>query len=180
MKEKIPIINIVVEGKADAKLLLHLLQPFHGYFFKVDAAESINEAITMAGTLRNAVHQNVVMVIDADGDRNNSDEEFIRELVGRDGENFKLVKMIPEIESLFFADKSALSNALGEEINDMIWDIGVSAPKATLDALLKKLEKTTGHRKLPIQLLDNAQLLAAMRSHPKIKEIQEFAQVAHA
>jgi hypothetical protein len=180
MKEEIAKVNIVVEGHSDLALLQKLLIPVNGYRFQFEAADSINEAITMAGTLRHAVHQNVIMVIDSDGDRNNSDEEFIRELVGKDGENFKLLKMIPEIESLYFVDKSALSNALGEEIDDMIWDIGLSAPKAALDALLKNLEKTTGQKKLAIQLLNYTPLLQAMRNHPKIKEIQEFAQVAHA
>lgn len=96
-------------------------------------------------------------------------------LVGNDSARFKLVLLQPEIESLFFSDKNALENALGQQIPEMVWEIARTAPKSTLSALIGK-----GHNLDFTSLLSSNMLLAAMRNHPKIKEIQEFAQVAHA
>ncbi len=166
---------IITEGVVDAEVLKALL-PFSGgartYF---EVAGGINRAMTIASTILNARRENVLLVIDNDGNRENTETEFIREIVGRDSARFRLILMVPEIETLFFSDRNALGEALGSEIEDMIWEIGMSAPKSTLEVLLKKSGKQN-----KVELLASPSLLAAMRNHPKIKEIREFAEVAHA
>lgn len=166
---------VITESAGDAALLQRVLSPIEGGKLYFDVAGGINHAMTAASTILNARRENVLMVIDNDGARDNTETEFIRELVGKDSQRFKLVLMVPEIESLFFADRVALEQALGTRIEDMIWEIAMTAPKSTLDVLLKKLGK-----KDRLELLSSQALLSAMRNHPKIKEIQEFAQVAHA
>lgn len=180
MIKNIATINIVTEGKSDAELLGRLLPSINGHLFHFEPAGGKNAAITVASTLLHTVHETVLMVIDADKERDNVEVEFIRELVGKDSFQFKLVLMIPEVEILFFTDRVALSHALEMEIDETIWEIGLSAPKAALDALLKNLEKLTGKKRTALQLLNSEPLLNAMRNHPKIKEIKEFALAAHA
>lgn len=166
---------VVTESAFDAALLKHVLLPVKGTKMYFDVAGGINQAMTIASTILNARKENVLLVINNDGARDNTETEFIRELVGRDSSRFRLVLMVPEIETLFFTNRSALEEALGEKIEDLIWEIGLSAPRSTLDVLLKKLGKED-----KLDLLASPGLVESMRNHPKIKEIQEFALAAHA
>lgn len=166
---------VITEDAFDADLLGTILPSVDGGRLYFEVAGGINHAITVASTILNARRENVILVVDNDGNRENTETEFIRELVGRDSARFRLILMIPEIETLFFSDRTALEQALGEKIEDMVWEIGRTAPKSTLDVLLKKSGKGT-----KLELLSSTRLLQAMRNHPKIKEIQEFAQMAHA
>ncbi|MBK9452917.1 MAG: hypothetical protein IPN95_26555 [Bacteroidetes bacterium] len=135
----------------------------------------IVSAVIATDTILSTSDDVVILVADADDDKSKSNEAYVRMLVGKDRERFKLILLQPEIESLFFSDKNALEAALGQKIPDMVWEIGMSAPKSTLSALLGRGKKADFSK-----LLSSIPLLSAMRNHPKIKEIQEFAQVAHA
>lgn len=164
---------IVTEGAFDSNLLRVILNGTNSDNLRFEAVGGIHSALSAANTILNARPESVLLVLDNDGSSDNIETEIIRDLVGSDNPRFKLVQMIPEIETLFFVDKRSLEHALGMQIEEAIWEIGQTAPKSTLDVLIKK-----AHLGGKLELLSDASLLQAMRKHPKIKEIEEFAQRA--
>jgi hypothetical protein len=166
---------ILTEGNKD-KALLQSLLAFQGKDgVEIIACSGKGSATSSARTMMSTRSERIILVLDMDAPGKGTSMENLRLLVGPDTDRFRLIMLEPEIEVLFFVDRGALTKALGNPIPDVVWEIGMSAPKSTLSALLGK-----GPQHDPSTLLASASLLEAMRNHPKIKEIQEFAQVAHA
>lgn len=165
---------IVTEGTSDTNILKAVLSTGSESSFVFGKTSGVSHAMTVASSVLSAREESVLLVLDAD---NSAAEkaEYVRALVGKDGSRFKLIFMEPEIETLFFTDKSALEAALNAPIDPVVWDIAKTAPKSTIQVLIQQ-NKIQGID----QLLASPALLAAMRNHPKIKEIQEFALAAHA
>lgn len=166
---------ILTEGKKDERLLQRLLDIQGGDGVEIIACSGKGSATSAARTMMSTRSERIILVLDMDAPGKGTSMENLRLLVGQDSDQFKLIMLEPEIEVLFFVDRNALAQALGNPISDVVWEIGMSAPKSTLTALLGK-----GPQHDPSTLLASPSLLAAMRNHPKIKEIREFAQVAHA
>ena len=163
---------LMTESAFDQKVYESILGKSEDTGILIDFRRSKTSSISAARTILSTTEHLLLLVVDADQDTDNS---LVRTLVGQDSDRFKLILIDPEIEALFFTEKSALEAALNQEIPEMIWDIGKTAPKSTLDVLLKQ---SKGKDKE--SLLASEVLLTAMRQHPKIQEILEFAQMAHA
>jgi hypothetical protein len=166
--------RLVTEGRLDAEILRPILGLPNRTIDEISFRSGLVSAVSAVTTILSTKNDRVILVIDSDSEENTTNVDYVRELVGKDSERFKLIRMVPEIESLFFVDKHALEKALKGEISNIVWKIGLSSPKNTLTTLLSE------KRKRLEDLLVNPDLIKAMRNHPKIKEIEAFAQAAHA
>jgi hypothetical protein len=172
-------IYIITEGEGDARILEAALGALtQGSQVPVHFRSSygFNSAVTTAGTLRHFPDVLTLLVLDSDTldeRRRQEREEFARHFLGEDNEHFRLVMMTPEIESLFFTDKTSLESALNMSISEDAWRFGQFAPSQALMALSNQPKADCIN-----QLLSHTHLRKSLGDHPEIQKLRQFAQSA--
>lgn len=147
---------IVTEWEFDKKLVEMIIPEELQERVSVLSAGGYSAALAMARSILSARHQsNAILVVDADTlDEHNIQEreDFIRSYMNRISadERFAILLQKPEIEAIFFEDKSALEHLTSRSFSDLEFKLAKDNPKDNLLDFLALPQKEKG------QLLDRA------------------------
>lgn len=172
------LVRIIVESQFDARLLKRVLKPEIVQRSMFIYAGGFH-ALTSVARTHLAMYPELVLVI---GDADTTDveqiedrRELMRLLLSQAGsaDRFRIVLIEPEMEAVFFQDRSALEKWLGMAIDESDYVRAEFVPKKIFEKLL--LQNTTlGTKKRGIELVDviSDELVDAIREHPTIAAIE--------
>lgn len=129
---------IVTEGDFDKDLIEILVPEQYQEKVSVLSAGGYSAALSMARSILSARHKaKTILVVDADTvDEKDAEEreDFIRSYMHRiSADNrFAILLQKPEIEAVFFEDKSALENLTGKAYTDLEFHLAKDNPKKNL------------------------------------------------
>lgn len=126
-------IYVVTEGKSDIELLKKVLPKNITRFVVFVVGEGSSSALSLASTIIAVRRQPVALILDAD----TQDESAIEEKSGllcallrkaASGVPFKVLIAKPEIEAIFFQDKSLIERVVKRKLSDAEWQYARFAP----------------------------------------------------
>lgn len=170
---------IVTEHSSDAAIIEKVLpkQVLHNVKF-VDGDSSYG-AESMANTLLAAKRLPVALVINAKtndelmiGERASELNYLLRQ--ASPGIPFKVLIAVPELEVVFFQERSLLEELIGKKLTDLEWQFAQHHPKELLENLLGS---SATFIKATLKALDD-QKLQVLRQYPLIGELNEFLATA--
>ena len=95
-------------------------------------------------------------------------EEFARELLGQtaSGVPFAVFTAVPEIEAVFFHDKSVLEHLADQKLEEREWAVAKHHPKQSLTAVLGERSRVVA------RMLDDlpAETVRVMQQHPLVNQ----------
>lgn len=154
---------IVTEWDFDKELVEMIIPDDLQERVSVLSAGGYSAALAMARSILSARHKsNAILVVDADtlDDHNIQErEDFIRSYMNRISadERFAILLQKPEIEAVFFEDKSALEHFTHRSFSDLEFKLAKDNPKDNLLDFLALPQK------------EKAQLLARAREDEEVK-----------
>lgn len=131
---------LVVEGPADIRVLTSLLPKHVLEGVRLMDGRGKYGAESLARSLAATKDVPVVLLIDAD----TSDEALIAQkrqdltyLIHQvsAGAPFEVLQAIPEIETIFFADRALLEQLIERKLTDLEWQLGQRQPRELLQAV---------------------------------------------
>lgn len=166
---------VVTEGKSDAEILKRLLPEAIVANTEFVAASGRYGAQSLASTILAVKRRPVALVVDADTEDQflvREREEFSRELLRQtaSGVPFAVFTAVPELEAVFFQDKSVLERLTDQKLEDGEWTIAKHHPKESLTAVL-------GERSLAVQtMLDDLPegIIRVLQQHTLVSALAQF------
>jgi hypothetical protein len=166
---------VVTEGDTDAKILRRLLpeELIHDVKFAVAGGRSAAESL--ARSLRIAKQVPVALVFDTDTTDEQSiseQREFLDDYLdyGSGSAPFEVFPAVPEIEAVFFEDRTLVERATNREFSDLEWRLAKGQPKQLLrDALPDSADPA----ELVLDGVDEGSL-ESLRRHPLLQGLGEF------
>ncbi len=166
---------VVTEGKSDVEILKKLLPEkiIRETQFVVGGGKY--SAQSLAGTILAVKSLPVALVIDTD----TQDELAIREKSellhqllhqASPGIPFEVFTAVPELEAVFFHDRSVLKKITGISLNDLEWQVAKHHPK---EFLIKNLGKEPLFVEKILSKLDD-EMIGDLQQHPLIEGLTEF------
>jgi len=166
---------VVTEGQADVGILKRCLPEDIVRSVEFAVGQGRNSAMSLAGSILAVKRVPVALVEDADAlseQRIHEREDFLRYMLRQAaaGVPFQVFLVVPEIEALFFQDRTFVEHFAGQRLSDREWDAAQRHPKEWLAGML------AGH---PVRVeemlaaLSEKELLAIQR-HPLIQGLSEF------
>jgi len=168
---------IVTEGKFDKALLEKVLPEEIIAKTKIDAGMGATSALSLARSYCINGANKILVVIDSDSNNERQIYEkksFAESFLSFSPSNseMKVVLFIPELESIFFADKSFIEKYFGKEITPTEFDLYKRDPEYALEKLSGgKLPKN-----IRLDLLNHidSEIKGKIRNEPGVKEIIEY------
>ena len=166
---------VVTKGTTDT-LLLQKLLPAN---VKSDVAfiegKGKSSAESMSRSLLAVKQRPLALVLDANSSNEAAIEEYrhvVREFLGQAsaGTEYEVFLAVPEIEGLFFYDRTVLHSLIGLDPGDISFAVGQYVPRKTLCELLNR--ESSNFEDLVSSLDDNA--ICVLQSHPLIQDLSEF------
>ncbi|MEY2977672.1 MAG: hypothetical protein ACO31I_14430 [Prochlorotrichaceae cyanobacterium] len=170
---------ILCEGESDARLIERLLPEALMMEAKVFPAGGLYAVNSLARSLIVRRQCPVAIVVDADEIRPNrveqrrSEIEEILERVAIDAP-VKVVLAVPEMEIIFFQDRSLLSSLVGYEVPQDTFNAAQYEPKQILMELMSQSERFNHGSELIERL--TTEDLHILRKAPVIQELVQFLQ----
>jgi hypothetical protein len=168
---------VLVEGQTDAELLKKVLPPAAQQQVEFVVANGSIASLARSYLVRRRVP--VAVFMDADSlnpevveERRQSTEELIR--AASAAVPVKVVVVVPELESLFFAAPEVIEKVLGQQIAPIFISLGERDPKGVLSQLAAA-GNTTWDTFRAIAALD-AQDLERIRATAPVQELISFLQ----
>lgn len=165
---------IITEGMFDLKLLNKVVPKEFISKTQFISAGGYSSTLSLAKTLLSKTenaNSNVFLVVDADTNettRIKDKKNFINHYIGYRDHNFKLLLMVPEIETVLFESKNLFKKILNRELSDLEIELGKIAPRETL----RKMNINNSIEILEYLTQDE---IKDISKHPVIKElIQEL------
>ena len=166
---------VVTEGQSDARILKRLLPQavVEGTEFVVGAGRY--SAQSLAATILAVKRRPVALVVDADTEDElaiREQAEFLRELLRQTaaGIPFEVFTAVPEMEAVFFQDKSVVERLIDRKFEDQEWVIAKHQPKRSLGLAL-------GQQPLVIEeLLGDLppESVHVLQQHPLVGQLSRF------
>jgi len=166
---------VVTEGDADARILRRLLPDELTQDAKFVVAGGRSAAESLARSLRIAKQAPVALVFDTDTtDQESVDEqrEFLESYLkhGSGAAPFEVFPAVPQIETVFFEDRSLVERVTRRKFSDLEWRLAKGQPKQLLrDALPDGAD--------PVERVLAAvdrESLESLRRHPLLRRLGEF------
>lgn len=166
---------LVTEGKSDLLVLKKLLPKELVKHTVMTAGSGRYAAQALASSILAVKQRPVALVVDADTEDENTIREregFSRDLLRRStaGVPFEVFSAVPEIEAVFFHDKSVFEQIVGQKLQDREWAIARHQPKRSLAVVL-------GDPPVDVKgILDGLtpEIIRVLQQHPLISGVSEF------
>jgi hypothetical protein len=168
-------VYVVTEGATDVRILKKLLPMPLVNETEFVAGSGSYSAQSLATTLLAVKQRPVALVVDADTDNLIAIQErrdFLRELLRQAASDvqFEVFTAVPELEIVFFQDKSLLEQLTQHTFTEVEWQAARHDPKAFLmqlfDADSSLIEKILAN------LTDET--IRILQQHPLVRELSEF------
>ena len=168
-------IRVITEGQFDTDLLKKILpkKTTGGHSFEFTPASGFSYAMALARSILIMGGSSIILVLDTDSvdpQKVAEKKSFVGSYLNASvyQENFKLELVEPELEIIFFENKTLLEKIIGASISTEAWDLARFSPKKHLEYLsgLSREEILNKLTEEDIQLLQNSSV---------IKDIMQFA-----
>lgn len=163
---------VVTEGKCDVELLKKLLPAEVMGGVKIVEASGSYSAQSLARSIVASTQCPVALVVDADTvdelaiqERRDTLKDLLRQAAGR--VPCEAFLAVPEMEAIFFQDRSTLERIVAREVTDELWEAGNDRPKEVLGRLFNPDWDRLIHA-----LDDDA--TKVLKNHPLIRHLSEF------
>ena len=145
---------------------------------KIVEGMGYSSAISLAKSIFINGNARVLLVLDSDTTDENEikeKENYIKNtfnLISSDSD-YKVLYLVPEIETLFFVDKSFIENIFTIQMNDREFELSKSNPKSSI----KKLAKNMDYYKVVDNCLNNLpnDVIQKIQHAPVINEMIKYA-----